>query len=82
MSPTRGFPKGEHDRSRMKKRLKIETARQPSASSLSLKDLPKPTDGKMDWPWSEATCAGPELLSAHQEYPRITVITPSYNQGE
>jgi len=48
----------------------------------SLSDLPPPPDDRSGWPWTEE--GGP--FSATQAdsgtWPRITIVTPSYNQGE
>jgi glycosyltransferase involved in cell wall biosynthesis len=49
---------------------------------LTLTDLPPPLLGKTGWPWTEQS----ELLPAHMpngiEWPRISIVTPSYNQGQ
>src|SRR5438034_5705212 len=45
-----------------------------------LTDLPKPPDGKQGWPWTEESSPSPVLPSNCSEWPRITVITPSFNQ--
>ncbi|UCF30158.1 MAG: glycosyltransferase [bacterium] len=37
---------------------------------------------RVSWPWTEADGLGPESCRDDGDYPRITVITPSYNQGE
>jgi glycosyltransferase involved in cell wall biosynthesis len=46
---------------------------------LSLSDLPSPTTDATGWPWTEAPAAPDPDAS---EWPSITVVTPSYNQGE
>lgn len=51
-------------------------------TSLTLKDLPAPPLGKTGWPWTEQTEPLPERMPDGSEYPRISIITPSYNQGE
>jgi glycosyltransferase involved in cell wall biosynthesis len=54
----------------------------------TLTDLPPPPAGKRGWPWTEAFPMQPDrALSAKPghdtaEWPRITIVTPSYNQGE
>lgn len=44
----------------------------------SLNELAIPPTGKTGWPWTEITAT---QLSDHFALPKITVITPSYNQG-
>jgi glycosyltransferase involved in cell wall biosynthesis len=47
----------------------------------ALKELPSPPPGKTGWPWTVET---PQLPPARPDgllWPRISVITPSYNQG-
>jgi glycosyltransferase involved in cell wall biosynthesis len=47
-----------------------------------LNELPAPPKGKVGWPWTEASrplsASGPE----DSAWPRISIITPSFNQGE
>ncbi len=43
-----------------------------------LTELPKPPLDKQGWPWTVETQAEPE----NRFSPRITVVTPSYNQGQ
>src|SRR5882672_2272557 len=47
-----------------------------------LSDLPQPPAAKVGWPWTEATDSLPELRSNGQPWPKVTIVTPSYNQGE
>lgn len=42
-----------------------------------LAELPAPPEGKTGWPWTEEA---PTDLSI-RDWPRITIVTPSYNQG-
>jgi glycosyltransferase involved in cell wall biosynthesis len=49
----------------------------------TLKELPPPPPGKTGWPWTEESRLRPYLEAlVESEVPRISVITPSYNQGE
>ena len=48
-------------------------------TKLALETLPAPPAGKTGWPWTVASSAPPEDRS---DWPRISVVTPSYNQGE
>lgn len=48
-----------------------------------LADLPAPPEGKTGWPWTEE--AAPATVSwshAGGDWPRISIVTPSLNQGE
>jgi glycosyltransferase involved in cell wall biosynthesis len=46
-----------------------------------LKDLPPPPPGKTGWPWTEENPFLREDLPDDKRYPRLSIITPSYNQG-
>ena len=50
-------------------------------SALTLADLPSPPDGKTGFPWTEQSQPLPDRLPDGSEYPRISIVTPSYNQG-
>lgn len=47
-----------------------------------LTDLPAPPAGKVGWPWTETCAALPPLAPNGRLWPRISVVTPSYNQVE
>jgi glycosyltransferase involved in cell wall biosynthesis len=47
----------------------------------TLTELPMPPSGRTGWPWTEESAAVPDLTLDGQEWPRITVVTPSFNQG-
>jgi glycosyltransferase involved in cell wall biosynthesis len=51
-------------------------------TALTLKDLPSALPGKTGWPWTEQSDPLPERMLDGAEWPRISVITPSYNQGQ
>lgn len=51
------------------------------AGPPSLHDLPAPPPGRTGWPWTEASAPLPPALPDGRPWPRITVVTPSYNQG-
>jgi len=47
-----------------------------------LSELPPPPPGKIGWPWTEES---PQLLEAMPDgrpWPRVSIVTPSYNQGQ
>lgn len=48
----------------------------------TLEELPTPSSGKVGWPWTQGSTALPEVMPDGRPWPRITVITPSYNQGQ
>ena len=47
----------------------------------TLKDLPEPPSSKTGWPWAEESGPLPPSTPRGQAWPRITVVTPSFNQG-
>src|SRR5579863_7058205 len=47
-----------------------------------LADLPPPPDGKTGWPWTEESPSMPPCRTDGTAWPRISIVTPSYNQGE
>jgi glycosyltransferase involved in cell wall biosynthesis len=49
---------------------------------LTLKDLPKAPEGKMGWPWTEESSKPLNIEPDRSEWPCISVVTPSYNQGQ
>lgn len=51
-------------------------------SRPTLSNLPSPPPGKTGWPWTEACAQMPELRPDGEPWPRITIVTPSFNQGE
>lgn len=48
----------------------------------SLKELPTPPSGKTGWPWTEESKPLPDHMPDGTTWPRITVVTPSFNQGQ
>src|SRR5262245_24545267 len=48
----------------------------------SLADLPPPPPGKSGWPWTVETSPLPATLPDGSPWPRISIVTPSYNQGQ
>jgi glycosyltransferase involved in cell wall biosynthesis len=45
--------------------------------TVMIKDLPQPPQGRTGWPWTEGSIA----LETAGDWPRISVVTPSYNQA-
>lgn len=51
------------------------------ASSM-LDKLPLPPLGKTGFPWTEGCNSLPALMPNGKPYPRISIVTPSFNQGQ
>ena len=49
---------------------------------LTLDDLPAPPPGKVGWPWIEQSEPVGDQMPDGSKYPRISIVTPSYNQGQ
>jgi glycosyltransferase involved in cell wall biosynthesis len=47
-----------------------------------LNELPAPPPGKAGWPWTEESERIPEEAAKNRSWPRITIVTPSFNQGK
>ena len=48
----------------------------------TLNDLPSPPPGKTGWPWTEESPQLPDQMPDGNPWPRISIVTPSYNQGQ
>src|SRR5262245_48085578 len=48
----------------------------------TLAELPPPPAGKSGWPWTAETRALPSYRPDGSVWPRLSIVTPSYNQGE
>jgi glycosyltransferase involved in cell wall biosynthesis len=48
----------------------------------TLKELPPGIPGKTGWPWTEESPQLPSTMPDGYQWPRISIITPSLNQGE
>ena len=55
----------------------VETLRCPT-----LEDLPLPPHGKSGWPWTEESKRVPDKMPDGDLWPKISIVTPSYNQGQ
>jgi len=51
-------------------------------SDPSLADLPPPPPGAAGWPWTEGAEPLPETMADGRLWPRISIVTPSFNQAE
>lgn len=47
-----------------------------------LTDLPPPPSGRAGWPWTEESPQIPQILADGSPWPRMSIVTPSYNQGQ
>lgn len=47
----------------------------------TLKNLPPPPPEKTGWPWTEEAEPLADLMPNSSEWPRISIVTPSYNYG-
>ncbi|MFH1876126.1 MAG: glycosyltransferase family 2 protein, partial [Candidatus Omnitrophota bacterium] len=50
--------------------------------SPTLQELPPPPEGKTGWPWTAKSPQLPETMPDGSPWPRISIVTPSYNQGK
>jgi len=48
----------------------------------TLKQLPHPLEGKTCWPWTEESERLQDTMLDGRAWPKITIVTPSYNQGQ
>jgi glycosyltransferase involved in cell wall biosynthesis len=48
----------------------------------TLVELPPPPPKKTGWPWMEETPPLPETMPNGSVWPRVSIVTPSYNQGQ
>lgn len=48
----------------------------------TLSELPPPAPGKTGWPWTEESPRQPDAMPDGRPWPRVSIVTPSYNQGQ
>lgn len=53
-----------------------------SMASTLLEELPDPPPGRSGWPWTEQSDPLPETQPNGEPWPKISIVTPSYNQGQ
>src|SRR5690606_40568202 len=51
-------------------------------SPPQLSELPAPPADRSGWPWTEASPPLPPTLPDGAAWPRISIVTPSYNQAQ
>lgn len=49
---------------------------------MKLATLPPPPPGRTGWPWTEASAPLSDAMPAGKPWPRVSIVTPSYNQGQ
>jgi glycosyltransferase involved in cell wall biosynthesis len=59
---------------------RLSSAQVANTSCPSLTDLPPPPSGRVGWPWTVETRRLPPTLPDGAAWPRVSVVTPSYNQ--
>ena len=47
-----------------------------------LTDLPSPPPSRTGWPWTEGSPQLPDTMPDGSPWPRVSIVTPSYNQGQ
>lgn len=53
----------------------------PHRRAPGLSELPPPPSGRTGWPWTEEAAPLLPVTSDGRPWPRITIVTPSYNQA-
>ncbi|HYE18629.1 MAG TPA: glycosyltransferase family 2 protein [Tepidisphaeraceae bacterium] len=51
------------------------------STTLTIGDLPAPPPGRTGWPWTVGCDPMSETTPDGRAWPKVTVVTPSYNQG-
>ena len=54
----------------------------PPMRCPTLAELPPPPAGKTGWPWTVESPQLPDTMPDGKPWPRISIVTPSYNQGQ
>jgi glycosyltransferase involved in cell wall biosynthesis len=49
--------------------------------TVKFQDLPAPPAGRIGWPWTEAAAPLPPKMADGSPWPKISLVTPSFNQG-
>jgi GT2 family glycosyltransferase len=53
----------------------------PTSPTPTTLDLPPPPPGRTGWPWDTVTQPPPSTMPDGRAWPRISIVTPSYNQA-
>jgi hypothetical protein len=62
--------------------LSLEVFPNQTMHCPALTELPAPPAGRTDWPWTEQTPATPDTQADGSSWPKISIVTPSYNQAQ
>ena len=54
----------------------------PALTPIRLEDLPPAPPDRAGWPWTEASLPCPPTRADGSPWPRLSIVTPSLNQGE
>lgn len=49
---------------------------------ITLEKLPPAPNKESGWPWDQTSPILPKIMANGSDWPRISIVTPSYNQGE
>lgn len=60
----------------------IEAKESVTTNPENLNKLPLPPAGKTGWPWTEESSPLSPLMPNGKQWPKISIVTPSYNQGQ
>ncbi len=60
----------------------IKNSVAPTSRCPLLKDLPPASADKIGWPWTEQSKPLPDKTPDGQPWPKVSIVTPSYNQGQ
>jgi glycosyltransferase involved in cell wall biosynthesis len=63
----------------IRKGIQLPLAKVPFSEKGLLNQLPGPNQDRTGWPWDEQ--ADPALYNEKNNWPRLTIVTPSYNQA-
>lgn len=61
---------------------RVTTIVESSRPAATLEALPPPPPGRTGWPWTEAPTGDTPVLPSGKAWPRVTVVTPSFNQAD
>jgi glycosyltransferase involved in cell wall biosynthesis len=60
----------------------VPSSQQTRKCCPSLSDLPSAPAGRKGWPWTVGTPALSDSMADGRPWPRVSIVTPSYNQGQ
>src|SRR5262249_6291259 len=60
---------------------RFPAGRSPMTSAAAISSMPAPPPGCVGWPWIDVTPVASVSPPADLGWPRISIVTPSFNQG-